>query len=427
LLIILFFRGKGAQAMNAEIISIGNEILGGNIVDTNANYIVKKLKEINLNVQHISAVGDEEKEIITQLKEAYQRSQIIITTGGLGPTEDDITFQSVARTFQLNLVKYPEAERHMVERISKIGVFVSPSNLKQSFLPEGSTCIINPYGTAPAMILEKEDRVIISLPGVPLEMKNLLSEQIIPFLQKKFPNLEHLQSRIIRTSGLGESNLNDMIKDFILSNQRLNVGIYASPEDIQIQLNALSKTPEETKNILDKATEQLKVLLGDYIFGYNDESLEGVIGNLLKRKNLTLAVAESCTGGMLGGAITAVPGSSDYFKGGIISYDGEIKENLLGVPRSILINFGQVSEPTARAMAEGVRKMCNSDLSLSITGIAGPAGGSPEKPVGLVYIALADNEQVLVQKHQFHNDRQAIRLRSVRRALNMLRLYLIKG
>ncbi len=413
--------------MNAEIISIGNEILGGNIVDTNANYIVKKLKEINLNVQHISAVGDEEKEIITQLKEAYQRSQIIITTGGLGPTEDDITFQSVARTFQLNLVKYPEAERHMVERISKIGVFVSPSNLKQSFLPEGSTCIINPYGTAPAMILEKEDRVIISLPGVPLEMKNLLSEQIIPFLQKKFPNLEHLQSRIIRTSGLGESNLNDMIKDFILSNQRLNVGIYASPEDIQIQLNALSKTPEETKNILDKATEQLKVLLGDYIFGYNDESLEGVIGNLLKRKNLTLAVAESCTGGMLGGAITAVPGSSDYFKGGIISYDGEIKENLLGVPRSILINFGQVSEPTARAMAEGVRKMCNSDLSLSITGIAGPAGGSPEKPVGLVYIALADNEQVLVQKHQFHNDRQAIRLRSVRRALNMLRLYLIKG
>ncbi|HNR65345.1 MAG TPA: competence/damage-inducible protein A, partial [Atribacterota bacterium] len=409
--------------MNAEIISIGNEILGGNIVDTNPNYIVKKLKEINLNVQHISAVGDEEKEIITQLKEAYQRSQIIITTGGLGPTEDDITFQSVARTFQLNLVKYPEAERHMVERISKIGVFVSPSNLKQSFLPEGSTCIINPYGTAPAMILEKEDRVIISLPGVPLEMKNLLSEQIIPFLQKKFPNLEHLQSRIIRTSGLGESNLNDMIKDFILSNQRLNVGIYASPEDIQIQLNALSKTPEETKNILDKATEQLKVLLGDYIFGYNDESLEGVIGNLLKRKNLTLAVAESCTGGMLGGAITAVPGSSDYFKGGIISYDGEIKENLLGVPRSILINFGQVSEPTARAMAEGVRKMCNSDLSLSITGIAGPAGGSPEKPVGLVYIALADNEQVLVQKHQFHNDRQAIRLRSVRRALNMLRLY----
>lgn len=413
--------------MNAEIISIGNEILGGNIVDTNANYIIKKLKEINLNVQHISAVGDEEKEIITQLKEAYQRSQIIITTGGLGPTEDDITFQSVARTFQLNLVKYPEAERHMVERISKIGVFVSPSNLKQSFLPEGSICIINPYGTAPAMILEKEDRVIISLPGVPLEMKNLLSEQIIPFLQKKFPNLEHLQSRIIRTSGLGESNLNDMIKDFILNNKRLNVGIYASPEDIQIQLNALSKTSEETKSILDQATEQLKVLLGDYIFGYDDESLEGVIGKLLKRKNMTLAVAESCTGGMLGGAITAVPGSSDYFKGGIISYDGEIKENLLGVPHSILINFGQVSEPTARAMAEGVRKKCNSDLGLSITGIAGPAGGSVEKPVGLVYIALADCEQVLVQKHQFHNDRQAIRLRSVRRALNMLRLYLIKG
>jgi nicotinamide-nucleotide amidase len=385
------------------------------------------LKEINLNVQHVSAVADEESEIIAQLKEACQRSQIIITTGGLGPTEDDITFQSVARTFQLNLVKYPEAERHMIERISKIGVSVSPSNLKQSFLPEGSTCIINSYGTAPAMILEKEGRVVISLPGVPLEMKNLLSEQIVPFLQKKFPDLEYIQSRIIKTSGLAESNLNDRIKDFIISNQRLNVGIYASPEDIRIQLNAMAKTAEETKNILDEATEQLKTLLGDYIFGYGDESLEEVIGNLLRRKKLSLAVAESCTGGMLGETLTTVPGSSDYFKGGIISYDGEIKEKLLGIPHTLLSQFGEVSEPIARAMAEGVRKNCNSDIGLSITGIAGPSGGSEEKPVGLVYIGLADSGQTLVQKHYFHNGRQAIRLRSVRRALNMLRLHIIKG
>ncbi|MDY0382764.1 MAG: competence/damage-inducible protein A [Atribacterota bacterium] len=413
--------------MNVEIISIGNEILGGNIVDTNANYIIKKLKGINLNVQHVSAVADEESEIVAQLKEACQRSQIIITTGGLGPTEDDITFQSVAKTFQLNLVKYPEAERHMIERISKIGVSVSPSNLKQSFLPEGSICIINPYGTAPAMILEKEGKVIVSLPGVPLEMKNLLSEQIIPFLEKNFPNLEHIQSRIIRTSGLGESNLNDMIKDFIISNQKLNIGIYASPEDIKIQLNALAKTAEETKNILDEATRQLKVILGDYIFGYDNESLEEVTGNLLRRKKLSLAVAESCTGGMLGETLTIVPGSSDYFKGGIISYDGEIKEKLLGVPHTLLTRFGEVSEPVAKAMAEGVRKKCNSDIGLSITGIAGPTGGSQEKPVGLVYIGLADAGQTLVQKHYFHNGRQAIRLRSVRRALNMLRLHIIKG
>ena len=413
--------------MNVEIISIGNEILGGNIVDTNANYIIKKLKGINLNVQHVSAVADEESEIVAQLKEACQRSQIIITTGGLGPTEDDITFQSVAKTFQLNLIKYPEAERHMIERISKIGVSVSPSNLKQSFLPEGSICIINPYGTAPAMILEKEGKVIVSLPGVPLEMKNLLSEQIIPFLEKNFPNLEHIQSRIIRTSGLGESNLNDMIKDFIISNRKLNIGIYASPEDIKIQLNALAKTAEETKNILDEATRQLKVILGDYIFGYDNESLEEVTGNLLRRKKLSLAVAESCTGGMLGETLTAVPGSSDYFKGGIISYDGEIKEKLLGVPHTLLTRFGEVSEPVAKAMAEGVRKKCNSDIGLSITGIAGPTGGSQEKPVGLVYIGLADAGQTLVQKHYFHNGRQAIRLRSVRRALNMLRLHIIKG
>ena len=411
--------------MNAEIISIGNEILCGNIVDTNANYIIKKLKEINLNVQHVSAIGDDEKEIIGILREAYQRSTIIITTGGLGPTEDDITFQSVAKAFQLNLVKYPEAERHMIERFNRMGVSFSPSNLKQSFLPEGAKCVVNPYGTAPVMILEQEDRIIVSLPGVPMEMKNLLSENIIPFLQKKFPDLEFIQSRIIRTSGLSESGLNDMIKDFILNNQNLNVGIYATPEDIQIQLNALAKTAEETKIILDQATEQIKTILGDYVFGYDNECLEQVVGDLLRKRNLTISVAESCTGGMLGEIITSVSGSSDYFKGGILSYNGEIKENLLDVPHDLLTHFGEVSEPVARAMAEGVRKKCNTDLGLSITGIAGPTGGNIEKPVGLVYIALANAKQTLVQKHRFPNGRQAIRTRAARRALNMLRLYMI--
>ncbi len=411
--------------MKAEILSIGNEILCGNIIDTNANYIIKKLKEINLTVQHVSAVGDHEKELIAQLQEACQRSQIIITTGGLGPTEDDITFQSIAKAFGLKLVKYPEAEEHLIKTLTGVSIDIAPSNLKQTFLPEGSHCIINPYGTAPALILEKDDRVIVALPGVPLEMKNLLSEQIVPFLQSKFPNLKQMQSRIIRTSGLPESALNDKIKDFINSHLDLNIGIYATPEDIQIQLNALANTIEEAEVILDGATEQLKDLLGDYIFGYEQDSLEKVIGNLLREKKLTLAVAESCTGGMLGEAITSIAGSSDYFKGGIISYSGEIKEKLLGVPHDILQEFGEVSEPVARAMAEGVCKKCNSDIGIGITGIAGPEGGSPEKPVGLVYIALADSNQTTVQKYQLRRDRQTIRLRSTRRALNMLRLYLI--
>ncbi|NLL62287.1 MAG: competence/damage-inducible protein A [Candidatus Atribacteria bacterium] len=411
--------------MKAEILSIGNEILCGNIIDTNANYIIKKLKEINLTVQHVSAVGDHEKELIAQLQEACQRSQIIITTGGLGPTEDDITFQSIAKAFGLKLVKYPEAEEHLIKTLTGVSIDIAPSNLKQTFLPEGSHCIINPYGTAPALILEKDDRVIVALPGVPLEMKNLLSEQIMPFLQSKFPNLKQMQSRIIRTSGLPESALNDKIKDFINSHLDLNIGIYATPEDIQIQLNALANTIEEAEVILDGATEQLKDLLGDYIFGYEQDSLEKVIGNLLREKKLTLAVAESCTGGMLGEAITSIAGSSDYFKGGIISYSGEIKEKLLGVPHDILQEFGEVSEPVARAMAEGVCKKCNSDIGIGITGIAGPEGGSPEKPVGLVYIALADSNQTTVQKYQLRRDRQTIRLRSTRRALNMLRLYLI--
>jgi len=411
--------------MDAEIISIGNEILCGKIIDTNANYIINKLEDINLYVRHVSAVGDDEKELIDLLKAAFERSRVIITTGGLGPTEDDITFQSIARAFNLKLVKYQEAEEHMIKILNRIRVDISESNFKQAYLPEGSFCILNSYGTAPAMILEKDSRVIVALPGVPLEMKNLMTDKIIPFLQQRFPAVQNKQSRIIRISGLGESTVNDKIKDFIYENKHLNIGIYASPEDIQIQLNAIGKTSRESITILDKATEQLKDILGDYIFGFNQQSLEEIIGIMLKEKGLTLAVAESCTGGMLGEIITSIPGSSDYFKGGIISYDGEIKEKLLRVPRETMIKYGQVSEQVARAMAQGVRKQCLSDIGISITGIAGPGGGSPAKPVGLVYIALADERQTIVQEHQLRKDRHTIRLRSARRALNILRLHLI--
>lgn len=411
--------------MDAEIISIGNEILCGNIIDTNANYIIKKLEEINLYVRHISAVGDDEKELIELLRLAYTRSRVIVTTGGLGPTEDDITFQSIAKAFNLSLVKYPEAEAHMIKILNHIKIDISSSNLKQAYLPEGSQCVINSHGTAPAIILEKDNRIIIALPGVPLEMKNLMTSEIMPFLQKRFPSVQHKQSRIIRISGLGESTVNDKIKDFIQKNKHLNIGIYANPEDIQIQLNAIGKTSEEATAILDEATEKLKDILGNYIFGFNQQSLEEIIGVILRKRGLTLAIAESCTGGMLGEMITSIPGSSDYFKGGIISYDGEIKEKLLSVPREIMIKYGQVSEQVARAMANGVRKKCFSDFGIAITGIAGPAGGSEKKPVGLVYIALADEKQTIVQEHQLRKDRHTIRLRSARRALNMLRLHLI--
>ncbi len=411
--------------MNAEIISIGNEILCGKIIDTNANHIIKKLAEIDIIVQHVSAVGDDEKELIKLLRTAYERSRIIITTGGLGPTEDDITFQSIARAFNLNLVKYPEAEEHMAKILNHLKIDISKSNLKQTYLPEGSRCIINSYGTAPAMILEKDDRLIIALPGVPIEMKYLMAEKIIPFLQQKFPVIKHRQSRIIRVSGLGESVVNDKIKDFIYKNTQLDIGIYASPDDIQIQLNATADQFQETESILNDASAQLKEILGNFIVGFDQQSLEEVVGNMLRSFQLTLAIAESCTGGMLGETITSVPGSSDYFKGGIISYAGEIKEKLLGVPREVMIQHGQVSEQVAGYMAQGVRERCQSNIGIGITGIAGPDGGSQEKPVGLVYIALADHQQTLVEKHLLRKDRQTIRLRATRRALNMLRLYLI--
>jgi len=410
--------------MYAEIISIGSEILQGQIIDTNANYIAKKLAKLNIEVKYISAVGDDDTLLFSLLKRAANRSTIIITTGGLGPTEDDITYQTIARALNLKLIKYPEAEKSLKNFLSKINMELSHSNLKQTYLPETAKIIINKYGTAPAMILEKDKCAICSLPGVPREMKKLLVENILPYLQEKFPSLTINKSRNLRITGLGESSVNELICDYIKEKTNLSFGIYAHPEDIQVQVTARATKEKEVDILLEEATNDLKSILGNYIFGYEKQSLAEVVGVLLKSKKLKIAIAESCTGGMLGELITRTPGSSDYFLGGIISYHSAIKKDLLNVPMEIISKYGEVSEQVAKLMAEGVRKCCQADIGLSITGIAGPGGATTQKKVGLVYMALADDKNTIFQKHQLFRGRQVIRLRATFRALNMLRIYL---
>ena len=412
--------------MKAEIISIGSEILRGQITDTNANFIAKKLVELGINLEHISAVSDNPESLLSTLKLALQRSDLIITTGGLGPTEDDITYQTIASALNLKLIKYPEAEESIKRILKKINKTISPSNLKQVYLPEGAKIIINQYGTAPAMILEKDHKIICSFPGVPHEMKNLIEENLIPYLKDKFPPSMIKKSKILKVTGLGESSVNELIRDYINKQTNFSFGIYANPEDIQVQITTQAPTEKETDKLLQSSVNQLTKILGNYIYGRDEETIEEVVGNLLKTKKLKVAVAESCTGGMLGEMITRIPGSSEYFQGGVISYNAKIKKDLLKVPPEAIKKHGEVSEQVARLMAEGVRRCCHSDIGISITGIAGPGGATEKKKVGLVYMALADGKKTLTQKHQLFGNRQLVRLRSARRALNMLRIYLMK-
>jgi len=409
--------------MKAEIISIGSEILRGQITDTNANFIAKKLVESGIDLEHISAVGDNPESLLSTLKLAFQRSDLIITTGGLGPTEDDITYQTIARALNLKLIKYPEAEENLKKILHKIKIKVSPSNLKQVYLPEGAKIIINQYGTAPAMILEKDNKIICSFPGVPHEMKNLIEENLIPYLKEKFPPSLIKKSKILKVTGLGESSVNELIRDYINKQTNFSFGIYANPEDIQVQVTTQAPTEKETDKLLQFSVNQLTKILGNYIYGIDDETLEEVVGKLLKTKKLKVAVAESCTGGMLGEMITRIPGSSEYFQGGVISYNAKIKEDLLKVPPEVIKKYGEVSKEVAQLMAEGVRRCCHIDIGISITGIAGPGGATEKKKVGLVYMALADSKKTITQKHQLFGNRQLIRVRSTRRALNMLRMY----
>lgn len=411
--------------MKAEIISIGSEILRGQIIDTNANFIAQKLTKLGIDLEHISAVSDNLEPLLSTLKLALQRSNLIITTGGLGPTEDDITYHTIARALNLKLIKYPEAEENLKRIFKKINTTLSPSNLKQVYLPEGAKIIINQYGTAPAMILEKDNKIICSFPGVPYEMKNLIEENLIPYLKEKFPPSMIKKSKTLKITGLGESSVNELIRDYINKKTNFSFGIYANPEDIQVQITTQAPTEKETDKLLQYSVNQLKKILGNYVYGTDKQSLEEVVGNLLKNKKIKVAVAESCTGGMLGEMITRIPGSSEYFQGGVISYNAKVKEDLLKVPPEVIKKHGEVSEQVARLMAEGVRINCHSDIGISITGIAGPGGATEKKKVGLVYMALSDGQKTITKKHQLFGSRQLIRLRSARRALNMLRMYLM--
>lgn len=412
--------------MRAEIVSVGTELLLGQIVDTNAPYLSKLLPELGITLHHRATVGDNESRLIEALEQALSRSDIVFTIGGLGPTQDDLTKETVAKVVGDEMVIDEESERSIRNFFATRGIEMPESNLKQAMGPTRGRIMPNPVGTAPGAIFETRDnKVVIVLPGPPREFIPMVNERAIPYLRERVGNQSGIiRSRILRVAGLGESSVEDKVKH-LLKSSNPTVAPYASPGEVHLRVTASAANIAEADALIDGMDRKITDLLGECVFGRDDQTLEQVVVDTLVRRGLTLSLAESCTGGLVANRITDIPGSSAAFMAGVVSYANQAKMDFLGVDEQLLINYGAVSEQVARAMAEGVRQRSGTNVALSITGIAGPSGGTPEKPVGLVYMALASDMGTVAERYQFVGSRINIKLSASQFALNMLRLFLV--
>ncbi len=398
----------------AEIISIGTELLMGDITDTNSRYIASKLTENGYKVTNISMVADNLVNIINIMQDTLNRSDIIITTGGLGPTEDDLTRQAVAEALGIKLIKNPELVKHIKNVFLDKGFTLTKNNFRQAYLPEGAIEIKNKWGTAPGFILNSSDKTIISLPGVPYEMKKMFIESVLPLLNN---NKNIIKTRILHVLGIGESLLEDKLADILYDTDNPAISLLVQKGEIDIRITATGKNENVVKNRIDRKEKKIRKRIGKYIYGSNGNNLPELAGNLLKKNNKSLSIAESCTGGLIGKRVTEIPGSSAYFMGGMVVYSNKAKIRQLNINRDTLATYGAVSSQTAEEMVENVRNIFSSDYAISVTGIAGPGGGSTEKPVGLVYIGVSNGKKNYIYKLNLPGNRQRIRWMSSQYAL----------
>lgn len=409
------------KIINAEIITIGDEILFGHIIDTNTQWLGLELTAIGIRPKKKTSVADVKSDITDALSLAHQRADLIVITGGLGPTKDDVTKEALCEYFETNLQVHPEALRFVTAFFEKRGRPMIESNIKQAWLPEKADYIENRWGTAPAMWFEKEGRVYISLPGVPFEMKNLMKNVVLEKIKTYF-SPQVIIHKAIRTVGIGESFLAERIaswEDSLPSNVKL--AYLPSLSGVKIRLTATGASSNELELLLDRQIKDVFPTIREFVYGFDDDELEEVLGQFLTDEEESIAVAESCTGGNVAARFTRFPGSASYFLGGVVSYSNEMKMNVLKVKSETLESFGAVSEQTAIEMAEGVRKLAGSTYGLSTTGIAGPGGGTPEKPVGTVWIACASPESTVTLKLNLGGDRkQNIEMTTVH-VMNLLR------
>jgi nicotinamide-nucleotide amidase len=411
--------------MKAEIITIGTELLLGQIIDSNSQWIGQRLAEIGVNLYYKATVGDNKERVLDTLKNSINRSDIIITTGGLGPTQDDLTRECIGEALGLELIKDEELLMDIRDYFDKMGHEMADNNIKQAYLPEGAVAIDNPEGTAPGILINQDGKVIVAMPGVPIEMKAMMIETVLPYLKKKFSKGEVIKSRVIKTCGIGESSLEELITDILTEQTNPTIAPLASQGEVKLRLTAKANSEEEADRLINLKEAKLQERIGEYIYGYDDDNLEGVVAKLLWDQKLTIATAESCTGGLIGDRLTSIAGSSAYFERGIISYSNQAKMDLLKVKKSTLEEYGAVSSQTAKEMAKGVRNLSKTDIGLSTTGIAGPGGESLEKPVGLVYMAIADKDGVESYRYQFNGSRERVKYMTSQMILNLLRKRLL--
>lgn len=423
--------------MKVETISIGNEIIYGRIVDTNVAYISKQLCEEGMQICYHTVVGDFHNKIKEALSIAVGRSDIIVTTGGLGPTKDDITRQVIADLTKNNLVLHKKSLDDITAKFCNKGINMPANNKVQAMIPQGAEVIYNKIGTAPGTCITFKDKKIISLPGVPSEMKLMVKDWVMPHIRefkKGLPANNETSNptsnafmliKDINTYGEPESLLGEKIQHLMGQNKNPVVGTQASIDGIKVRLCANASTREEAVKILNDTANKVKQSLGETVYGEDDKRLQDAVFDLLRKHNLTIATAESCTGGLVANLLTNVPGISEFFLEGIVAYSNEAKIKILNVPEDILIEHGAVSSQVASAMASGVRKHANSDIGIGITGIAGPSGETADKPVGLVYIAVDIKGTVDVKRYLFSGNRINIKKRSALFAINMLRIRLL--
>ena len=406
--------------MRAEIISVGTEILLGDIVNTNTQFLAKELASIGIEVYRQEVIGDNKDRLLGILEEALSRSDMVITTGGLGPTNDDLTKETACEFFNMDLELHQESLKALEEYFSKMGREIAESNYKQVYFPKDAVVLPNPNGTAPGAILEKNNKYIVVLPGPPREMKPMYLNHVKPYLIKKGDGI--IESQVIRVLGIGESMAAEKLKKFIENGSNPTVAPYAKEEDILFRITAKAKSKEEALKLIEPVKNEVKEILGEDVYGEGEETrIETVVGELLIKNNLKISTAESCTGGMIASRLVSISGISDVFLEGAVTYSNEAKVRTLKVKEETLKSFGAVSEETAREMAEGMAKRTGSDIAVVTTGIAGPGGGTEEKPVGLVYIGLYYKGEVFVYKNVFKGNRQTVRTKATVRALDIVR------
>jgi nicotinamide-nucleotide amidase len=410
-----------AKKVKAELLTIGDEILIGQIVDTNSQWMGAELGKLGVHVVRKTSIGDAEAEILEALKSAEEKADVILITGGLGPTKDDITKKTLSKYFGCGMELREEALEKLTQFFQSRGKEVSETNKTQAVLPTACTYLPNLCGTAPGMWFERNGKIFVSMPGVPFEMKDLMTREVLPRIQKekKLPSILH---KLIRTVGVGESVLSDMLEEWeqaLPSNMKL--AYLPAISEVKLRLTCYGSDLQQLNEEANACLKKMLPAIQEYVFGYSEAPLEQALGKYLTHSNLTLSSAESCTGGYLSHLLTSIPGSSDYYKGSVVAYHNEVKMQELKVPLEILQTHGAVSEETVRIMASEVRKKLKTDIGLAATGIAGPGGGTDEKPVGTVWIAYADKDKVVSKKLQLTNRRDLNIRMSAYAMLNLMR------